>query len=97
MTVRRTVDGKVDGTQIHMLSYLGDTWGRGEPRFTTEQVIDLPGNSGTRWRSHLGRARGAGRSSAQPFLDQLTALGKALGTPLGAGTLFSVRPRTLRA
>jgi len=40
VTVRRAVDGKVDGTQIHMLSFLGQTWGRGNPRFTTEQVAE---------------------------------------------------------
>src|SRR5579871_1116064 len=40
VTIRRSADGKVDGTQIHMLSYLGQTWGQGaEPRFTTEQVL----------------------------------------------------------
>ncbi len=39
VTIRRSVDGKVDGTQIHMLSYLGETWGRGAPRFTADQVV----------------------------------------------------------
>jgi hypothetical protein len=38
-TIRRSADGKMDGTQIHMLSFLGEKWGMGEPRFTTEQVI----------------------------------------------------------
>jgi hypothetical protein len=33
------VDGKVDGVQIHMLSYLGRTWGMGEPRFTMNGTI----------------------------------------------------------
>ena len=32
-------DGMVDGKQIHILSYLGATWGQGEPRFTDEQVV----------------------------------------------------------
>src|SRR5215469_7430140 len=39
VTIRRSVDGKVDGTQIHMLSYLGRTWGMGDPRFTTDEMI----------------------------------------------------------
>lgn len=37
--IRRSDDGKLDGVQIHMLSYLGQTWGMGAPRFTAEQVI----------------------------------------------------------
>ncbi len=51
--IRRSVDGMVDGAQIHVLSFLGKTWGTGGPRF---------------------------RMIAQPFLDQLTAVGKALGS-----------------
>ncbi len=79
LTVRRSADGKVDGTQIQMLSYLGETWGRGEPRFTTEQVIAY-----TRKVRDAGGAVtwdvpvGLDGAISQPFLDQLTALGKAL-------------------
>jgi len=81
VTIRRTVDGKVDGTQIQMLSYLGETWGRGEPRFTTDQVI-----------AFTKKVRDAGGavtwdvpvaldgSISKPFLDQLAALGKAFGS-----------------
>ena len=29
----------MDGMQIQMLSYLGKTWGMGDPRFTNDQVI----------------------------------------------------------
>jgi hypothetical protein len=80
VTVRRAGDGKIDGTQIHMLSYLGETWGKGSPRFTTEQVI-----------AYTRKIRDAGGAVtwdvpvdldgtiAQPFLDQLAALSKALG------------------
>lgn len=75
VTIRRSVDGKVDGTQIHMLSYLGETWGRGAPRFTTDQIIaysrkiwsaggavtwDVP----VEWNGKI----------SQPFLDQLSAI-----------------------
>ena len=35
----RSTDGKLDGVQIHMLSYLGQKWGRGTPRFTNEQAV----------------------------------------------------------
>lgn len=37
--IRRADDGKLDGVQIHMLSYLGQTWGMGAPRFSTEQIV----------------------------------------------------------
>jgi hypothetical protein len=37
--IRRTADGKLDGKQIQVLSYLGSTWGRGEPRFTNDLAI----------------------------------------------------------
>lgn len=75
VVVRRSVDGKVDGTQVHMLSYLGQTWGRDAPRFTTEEVI---GYSRKMWS--VGGAvtwdtpvELNGRIS-EPFLDQLKAL-----------------------
>jgi alpha-L-fucosidase len=34
-------DGKADGVQLHMLSYLGATWGRGEPRFGGPEIVDF--------------------------------------------------------
>jgi len=79
VTVRRSVGGKMDGTQIHMLSFLGNTWGQGTPRFTTEQVIQFT--------KRITDLRGAVTWDApvelnghlpQAFLDQLIALGKAL-------------------
>lgn len=42
--IRRSANGKLDGKQIQVLSYLGNTWGRGEPRFTSEQVIQYSRN-----------------------------------------------------
>ena len=71
----------VDGTQVHMLSYLGATWGMGEPRFTAEQAIAF---------THKVRDAGGAVTWDVPvelngtlpaaFLDQLWAIGKALGT-----------------
>jgi len=80
VTIRRTVGGKVDGTQIQMLSYLGQTWGRGEPRFTVGQVIAYTkkirdAGGAVTWDVPVG-LNGA---ISQPFLDQLAALGKAFG------------------
>jgi hypothetical protein len=78
--IRRAVDGRIDGTQVHILSYLGRTWGMGMPRFSMEQVV--------KWSQAIRKQGGAitwdvpiqpnGRI-APPFLDQLTAVGKALG------------------
>ncbi|MBV8832586.1 MAG: alpha-L-fucosidase [Acidobacteriaceae bacterium] len=39
VTIRRTVDGRIDGTRIQMLSFLGEKWGGGEPRFASDQVV----------------------------------------------------------
>jgi hypothetical protein len=82
MTIRRTVDGRLDGKQVHILSYLGRTWGMGEPRFPTEQVIT--------WSTEVGALGGAitwdvpvqaGGTIPPEFIDQLTAIGKALRAP----------------
>lgn len=79
VTIRRAVDGKVDGTQVHMLSYLGETWGRGAPRFTPEQAVE-----------YTKKVRDAGGvvtwdapvelNGTLPvaFIEQLTAIGKAV-------------------
>ncbi len=78
VSVRRAVNGKVDGTQVHMLSYLGRTWGRGDPRFTPEQVVEY-----TKKITDFGGAVTwdvpiqLNGTISQPFLDQLAALNKA--------------------
>jgi hypothetical protein len=78
VSVTRQVSGRVDGTQIHMLSFLGETWGRGTPRFTTDQVVAYTkeirdyGGSVT-WDVPVE----IDGTITQPFLDQLAALGKA--------------------
>ena len=33
-----SLDGKVDGAQYHLLTFLGEYWGRGEPRFSREML-----------------------------------------------------------
>ena len=78
--LRRAVNGKHDGVQVHVLSYLGQRWGTGAPRFSTENVV--------RW-SHERTRNGCiltwdvpiqtNGLMSQPFMDQLTAVGKALG------------------
>jgi hypothetical protein len=37
-------NGLVDGRQIHVLSFLGEKWGMGSPRFTNEQVANYSRN-----------------------------------------------------
>ena len=78
--LRRAVDGRHDGVQVHVLSYLGRRWGMGEPRFSTEQVVNFS-------RRHTSKGgvltwdvpiQPSGLMS-QPFMDQLIAVGKALG------------------
>ena len=70
----------VDGVQFHMLSYLGERWGYGEPRFTDEQVIG--------WTRDILAKKGVvtwevpilpNGLMPQPFVDQLKALNEALG------------------
>jgi hypothetical protein len=82
VAIRRAADGKVDGTQIQMLSYLGQTWGQGDaPRFTGEQAIG--------YTKKIRDAGGAvtwdvpvelNGAIAEPFLAQLRSIGKATGT-----------------
>lgn len=81
MQIRRAADGKLDGKQIQVLSYLGNTWGRGEPRFTSEQVIQYSRNIRTNngaitWDVPMqldGRI-------PESFLVQLRAVGRALNS-----------------
>jgi hypothetical protein len=39
LMIRRHKDGEVDGARIQVLSYLGETWGRGSPRFSSESIV----------------------------------------------------------
>ena len=78
--LRRAVDGKHDGVQVHVLSYLGQRWGTGEPRFSTEDVVRF-----SRERTRNGCALTwdvpiqSNVLMSQPFIEQLTAVGKVLG------------------
>ncbi len=80
--IRRAVEGKIDGTQVHILSYLGERWGTGSPRFATEQVV--------KWSQGIRKQGGAitwdvpiqpNGLIGQPFIDQLSAVGRALRRP----------------
>jgi hypothetical protein len=83
LSIRRAApDGTFDGRQIQVLSYLGQRWGRGEPRFTTDQVIG--------WSRGVRETGGAitwdvpvqpGGLIPEAFVEQLRTLGKALTQP----------------
>jgi hypothetical protein len=80
--IKRTADGTVDGAQVHMLSFLGTQWGRGTPRFTAAQVVGFTrtvtdAGGVVTWDTPIQR----NGTFAQPFLDQLAAIGRALGRP----------------
>jgi hypothetical protein len=81
---RRNADGRVDGAQLHVLSYLGATWGQGAPRFSTEdavafsQKVAAVGGALT-WDTPT-RNNG---TFAPEFLAQLKAIGEAIrATPV---------------
>jgi hypothetical protein len=78
-SIKRVFDGSVDGAQLHMLSYLGQTWGKGTPRFTSEQVVT--------WTRTVVSQGGAvtwdvpvqtSGLISQPFIEQLNSLNRAL-------------------
>jgi alpha-L-fucosidase len=79
ISIKRSYDGKVDGKQIHVLSFLGKTWGMGEPRFTADQVIGFSNPvvqtaGAITWDTPVQRSG----LIADPFIELLDALGKGL-------------------
>jgi hypothetical protein len=84
VAIKRSADGSVDGAQIHMLSYLGETWGMGAPRFTAAQAIGYTQtvtNAGgaVTWDVPVGLDGKIGEA----FLGQLSAIGKSLTNSRG--------------
>lgn len=79
LEIRRASEGKIDGAQIHVLSFLGERWGMGAPRFTTEQVLEYTQNvtkeGGVITLDVPIQANGV---ISQPFIEQLMAVGNAL-------------------
>ena len=78
---RYIYDGMVDGKQVHVLSYLGQTWGQGAPRFPEEQVVQ--------YSLEINKVGGAVTWDVPPltdgtisdvFMKQLLTIGEALGT-----------------
>lgn len=72
-------NGMIDGKQIQILSFLGEFWGKGSPRFTPEQVVkyslDINEVGGAvTWDTPVNPSG----LLKEPFLKQLSEVGKAL-------------------
>ena len=79
ISIKRATDGTIDGAQIHILSFLGEKWGMGSPRFTVEQIVgwskQVASEGGViTWDVPLQR----NGLIAQSFIEQLRAVGAAL-------------------
>jgi hypothetical protein len=80
ISIKRSYEGKVDGKQIHVLSYLGKTWGMGGPRFTIDQVIGfsnqvIQAEGAITWDTPVQR----NGLISDAFIKLLTELGKRAG------------------
>jgi hypothetical protein len=38
---KRVFEGKADGAQVHVLTFLGERWGKGAPRYTAERAAEF--------------------------------------------------------
>jgi hypothetical protein len=79
ITIRRAVDGKQDGVQLHVLTHLGEQWGKGAPRFTAVQAANwsrklVQQGAAITWDTPVDPTG----KIAPEFLEQLTAIGKAV-------------------
>jgi hypothetical protein len=77
ISIRRQYEGKVDGVQIHVLSFLGEKWGIGNPRFNTDQILGytkqvIDAEGAFTWDVPIQK----NGLIAQMFLDQLASIGK---------------------
>ena len=78
--IRRTSpEGYIDGAKVQFLSFLGEQWGMGAPRFSTEQAVTnslriVRQGGAITWDTPLQRDG----TISKPFLDQLTAIGHAV-------------------
>ena len=83
LEIRRAQGGLLDGRQIQVLTYLGRTWGIGEPRFTEDQAI---GFSRLVWREGgvvtWDVPVGLNGVIPEPFIAQLKSIGRASSEPL---------------
>jgi alpha-L-fucosidase len=74
-------DGAFDGVQLHVLGYMGDTWGRGKPRFDAATVAEhtlkvLPYGGALTWDVPVQRNGTLGRE----YMERLRHLHTTLNT-----------------
>ena len=78
----RVQDGLMDGVQLHVLSFLGEAWGRGASRLAPARIVAV-----TR---EITRHHGAmtwdvpvqkNGMIAEPFMEQLRALKRGMEEP----------------
>ncbi len=79
ISIKRAINGIIDGAQLHYLSYLGERWGMDSPRFKTEQVVE--------WSKGVQKEGGVitwdtpiqvDGLYSQEFMKQLKSLGEAM-------------------
>lgn len=79
LMIRRASGGRIEGVVPHVLTFLGQTWGTGSPRFTTDQLVTharkIAGQGGVMTFDTPIQSNGL---LAREFVEQLTAVGKAL-------------------
>lgn len=76
---KRHADGLMDGAQVHVLTYLGQHWGQGTPRFDEAQIVAFTRKVAAEggiitWDTPIQK----GGTFAPEFLAQLHAIGAAL-------------------
>jgi hypothetical protein len=81
-TPKRIANGSVDGAQLHVLSYLGATWGQGAPRFTNDVAVAfarkvVAAGGALTWDTPIQK----GGTFAPEYIAQLKAIGEALAAP----------------
>ena len=79
ITIRRAFDGKQDGSQLHVLTHLGEQWGKGGPRYAPAQVVEwsrkvVQQGGAITWDTPVDATGGIG----EEFLEQLRAIGKGV-------------------
>ncbi len=81
VSINHPYDGKIDGEQIHVLSFLAEKWGIGSPRFTEEQIVSytrklLDAGGAITWDAPI-QSNGL---IYPPFIKQLATIGKTADT-----------------
>jgi alpha-L-fucosidase len=77
--LRRNSGHLVDGAQLHVLSYLGERWGGGNPRFTTEQAVEFSKKVAAAGGAITWDVPTRNDGTFEPqFIEQLAAIGKGM-------------------